>query len=148
MVSTSIITVILQHLCIHSIHSLPRGYDSYFIDTIDFFSVLIFIRQIWQPRPSLQWSFMKRRFWAPPSVLKFSMHSGKGPYINDVSEIFGILDPPCQQGDMLVSTKFTQPPLLWSEIGYPLPPHSTDVISVWPPMLTRIFLLSMTNLTT
>ena len=42
----------------------------------------------------------------------------KGPYINDVSEIFGILDPL----PPLVSTKFTQPSFLWSEIGYPPPP--------------------------
>ena len=54
----------------------------------------------------------------------------KGPYLNDVYTIFGILDPltPCLHFGKIHKTKSTQPPLLRLHFVNPPPPLSVDVI--------------------
>ena len=54
----------------------------------------------------------------------------KGPYLNDVYPIFGILDPrpPCLHFGKIHSTKSTQPPLLRLHFVNPPSPLSVDVI--------------------
>ena len=54
----------------------------------------------------------------------------RGPYLNDVYTIFGILDPlpPCLHFGKIHKTKSTQPPLLRLHFVNPPPPLSVDVI--------------------
>ena len=68
----------------------------------------------------------------PSSVLPFP----KGPYINDVSEIVGILDPFPPRQCQIHATSL---PLVRNWLP-PFPPHSTYIIYVWPIMLKQILI--------
>ena len=65
----------------------------------------------------------------------------KGPFTNDVSLIFGLFDPSLN----LVSTKFTQPPFLWSEFSQPLPSPSGQTSYVHTPKLGSFMALTNNN---
>ena len=68
-------------------------------------------------------------FERPSHPLRCAVLPCQGLFTKDISQIFQSLDtpPPC------ISTKFTQPPFLWSEFDKPLLPLTTDIICKWPP---------------
>ena len=57
-------------------------------------------------------------------------HKHKGPYLNEVYPIFGILDPlpPCLHSGKIHGTDSMHPLLLCLHLANPLPPLSVDVI--------------------